>query len=129
MINISGLRDALLPLPSPAHALKDSDGECIDGKDAIRRRPMNDPIRAPFNFARAGQLFNGSAAAHMIPYSNGHVHQNNASNGYAKTRDPANLSMYKWQCLPENKHILHRFGCAMKAMGDFAPANAVLSGT
>lgn len=44
-------------------------------------------------------------------------------------RDEANMTMYGFQLLPENKHILHRFGNAMKAMGDFAPQDAILSGT
>ena len=91
-----GLRDALLsPLRHSRTAAMQS----------LLERPMDDPLRAPFNFVRARE-----------------------SVAQGGSEDTVNMTMYQWQTLPQNKHLLHRFGCAMKAMGDFTPDDAILRG-
>jgi hypothetical protein len=121
----TGICDALLPLPTPAHALKNATGGCADGRDAIRNRPMDHPLRGPIQFARAGQMFTGSAAA-ASPALIANYQGNDESK--LSERDPQNLTIFQWQCLPENKHVLHRFGCGMKAKGDFPPPESILNG-
>ena len=37
-------------------------------------------------------------------------------------------TMYAWLARPEHAHRLHRFGCAMRAVGDATPGGAILSG-
>ncbi|KAI0757793.1 S-adenosyl-L-methionine-dependent methyltransferase [Daedaleopsis nitida] len=98
-IHLTAVRDALLPTVFPGsrartHALQ-----------AIRHRPMDDPLRAPFNFFRA----HVGAAGEQGP-------------------DPANMTIYAWQSLPQHTQLLHRFGCGMKAMGDFTPEDAIVRG-
>jgi hypothetical protein len=142
IVDTTGLCDTVLPLPSPAHTLKNGLGECIDGKDVIRRRPIDDRLRAPFHFARAGQMFSGSAAAstasdpHMHVYAGTGPHPAGDSEGKISSNqelkvninDPANQTLFDWHARPENKHELHRFGCAMKGNGELAPKDLILNG-
>lgn len=133
----TALSETLLPSsPAPYNFFPDADSPA---KATIRGREMEDPLRAPFNFARAHQssftskspkikIKADTATANGKSKAKKAKEEEKEKKEEEKGEDMSKETMYSWLSLPQNAHRLHRFGCAMQAIGDATPEGAILSG-